>query len=78
MKEARKLLVKNINLLMSSIKYLNMDLPWRSGGRWGWAVSLILTLLSTLSTPALTFNVTYDTSVTSLPNAAQEEAALAL
>ena len=41
-------------------------------------MSLILTLLSTLSTPALTFNVTYDTSVTSLPNAAQEEAAFAV
>ncbi len=41
----------------------------------GKVVSLLVALLSTLSASALTFNVTYDSSVTSLTNAAQVEAA---
>jgi hypothetical protein len=51
-------------------------LGWGRGLRL--AVSFFLTLLSTVSARALTFNVTYDSSVTSLTNAAQVEAAFAV
>src|SRR5258706_6109097 len=42
------------------------------------AVSLFVALLPAISAHALTFNVTYDTSVTSLTNAAQVESAFAV
>jgi len=41
-------------------------------------LSLFLAMLSIHSSPALTFNITYDSSVTSLTNAAQVEAAFAV
>jgi hypothetical protein len=59
---------------MSSIHRSNtnwLSFTWKS-------VTLFLALLSTLSARALTFNVTYDSSVTSLTNAAQVEAAFAV